>query len=133
MGSKSNRPIVGANAFCGRELLGPRFNFLLRIQILKVSHGKLRLSRATLAGRQLQIRVSMYRVDSRRVAQLDAIPPKRHAASVRAALSASMYDGRGAQAANFHFLRYRVEKTAAQLVATPCPKSSGCVIFSAHL
>ena len=125
MGSKSNRPIVGANAFCGRELLGPRFSFLLRIQILKVSHGKQRLSRATLGGRQLQILVSMYGAGSRRVAQLDAIPPIRHAASARAALSAGMYDGRSAQAANVQFLRCRVEKTAAQLVAMLCPQSSG--------
>ena len=124
MGWKSYRPIVGADAFFGRGFLGSRFNFLLRIQILKVSHGKLRLSRATLGGRQLQVHVSIYGAGSRRVARLDAIPPIRHAASARAALSARMHDGRSAQAANVHFLRRWVEKTAPQLVARPCPQSS---------
>lgn len=129
MGSKSNRPIVGTDTFCGRGPLGARLNFLLRIQIPKVSHGELKPLRATLDGRQLQVLVSMYGAGSRRVAQRDAIPPIRHAASARTALMAGMYDGRSAQAANVRFLRYRMEKTAAQLVATPCPQSSGCFSF----
>ena len=104
MGSKSNRPMVGAETLCGRGLLGPRLNFLFRIQPSRSSHIRPSLARSQprLTGLR-QLPASLDGVAFRGVAQLIAVAPTRYAAIMCNSLIASMYDGRSLQAPDVRF------------------------------
>jgi len=104
MGSKSNRPNVGADTLCGRGLLGPRLNFLFRIQPSRSSHigPSLTRSQPRLSGFR-QLPASLDGVAFRGVAQLIAVASTGYAARTRIIPTAGMYYGPSLQAPNGPF------------------------------